>query len=34
MELKTYYALPVKGINGERGLDMLFSTLEGMAGHG
>lgn len=34
MELKAYYALPVKGIPGENGLDALFSTLEGMARHG
>ena len=34
MELKAYYALPVKGTKGENGLDMLFSTLERMAGHG
>lgn len=33
MELKAYYALPVKG-NGEDGLDMLFTTLERMAEHG
>lgn len=31
MELKAYYALPVKGINGQKGLDMLFSTLKEMA---
>lgn len=34
MELKAYYALPVKGVNGEKGLDMLFSALERMAGNG
>lgn len=31
MELKSYYALPVKGGGGQSGLDLLFSTLEGMA---
>lgn len=31
MELKSYYALPVKGGGGQNGLDLLFSTLEGMA---
>ena len=31
MELKAYYALPVKNMNSEHGLDMLFSTLERMA---
>lgn len=31
MELKAYYALPVKGMGGQKGLDMLFSTLEEMA---
>lgn len=31
MELKSYYALPVQGIGGKQGLDLLFSTLEGMA---
>lgn len=31
MELKSYYALPVKGGGGQEGLDMLFSTLERMA---
>ena len=30
MELKAYYALPVKGGGGQAGLDLLFSTLEGM----
>ena len=34
MELKAYYALPVKGTSRGNGLDMLFATLEGMAGHG
>lgn len=34
IELKAYYALPVKGTSGGNGLDMLFATLEGMAGHG
>lgn len=34
MELKAYYALPVKGTNSGNGLDMLFTTLERMAGHG
>lgn len=34
MELKAYYALPVKNTNGGNGLDMLFSTLERMAGNG
>lgn len=34
MELKTYYALPVRGTKGGNGLDMLFSTLERMARHG
>ncbi len=29
-DLKSYYALPVKGNGGELGLDLLFSTLEGM----
>ena len=32
-ELKSYYALPVKGGGGQGGLDLLFSTLEGMAKH-
>lgn len=32
LELKSYYALPVKGGGGQKGLDLLFSTLEGMAG--
>lgn len=32
-ELKSYYALPVKGGGGQSGLDLLFSTLEGMAKH-
>lgn len=31
MELKSYYALPVKGIGGQKGLNMLFSTLKEMA---
>ena len=31
MELKSYYALPVQGIGGKQGLDLRFSTLEGMA---
>lgn len=30
-ELKSYYALPVRGGGGQAGLDMLFRTLEGMA---
>lgn len=30
-ELKSYYALPVRGGGGQVGLDMLFRTLEGMA---
>ena len=34
MELKAYYALPVKGTKGGNGLDMLFATLERMAGNG
>lgn len=29
--LQSYYALPVKGGGGQSGLDLLFSTLEGMA---
>ena len=29
-ELKSYYALPIKGGGGQTGLDLLFSTLEGM----
>lgn len=33
LELKSYYALPVKGGGGQSGLDMLFSALEGMAKH-
>ncbi len=32
MQLKAYYALPVKGHGGQKGLDMLFSALERMAG--
>lgn len=32
-ELKSHYALPVKGGGGQSGLDLLFSTLEGMARH-
>lgn len=31
MELKAYYALPAKGTGGQKGLDMLFSTLKEMA---
>lgn len=30
-ELKSYYALPVRGGGGQSGLDLLFSTLESMA---
>lgn len=30
-ELKSFYALPVRGGGGQQGLDLLFSTLEGMA---
>ena len=30
-DLKSYYALPVKGGGGQAGLDALFSTLERMA---
>lgn len=30
-ELKSYYALPVRGGGGQDGLDLLFRTLEGMA---
>lgn len=30
-ELKSFYALPVRGGGGQEGLDLLFSTLEGMA---
>ena len=30
-ELKSFYALPVRGGGGKHGLDLLFSTLEGMA---
>ncbi len=30
-ELKSYYALPVRGGGGQAGLDLLFRTLEGMA---
>lgn len=30
-ELKSYYALPVRGGGGQTGLDLLFHTLEGMA---
>lgn len=30
-ELKSYYALPVRGNGGQRGLDALFAALEGMA---
>lgn len=33
-ELKSYYALPVKGGGGQDGLDALFSTLERMAVQG
>ncbi len=32
-EMKSYYALPVKGGGGQSGLDLLFSTLEGMTKH-
>lgn len=32
-ELKSYYALQVRGGGGQSGLDLLFSTLEGMAKH-
>lgn len=31
MDLKSYYALPVKGGGGQAGLDALFAALEGMA---
>lgn len=31
MELKSYYALPIQGGGGQKGLDALFSSLEGMA---
>lgn len=31
LELKSYYALPVRGGGGQSGLDLLFSALEGMA---
>lgn len=31
LDLKSYYALPVKGGGGQVGLDALFSALEGMA---
>ena len=31
LELKSYYALPVRGGGGQEGLDALFSTLERMA---
>lgn len=31
LDLKSYYALPVKGGGGQSGLDALFSALEGMA---
>ena len=30
-ELKSYYALPVRGGGGQSGLELLFSALEGMA---
>ena len=30
-ELKSYYALPVKGGGGQQGLDSLFVALEAMA---
>lgn len=30
-ELKSYYALPIRGGGGQSGLDLLFRTLEGMA---
>lgn len=33
LELKSYYALPVSGGGGQSGLDLLFSSLEGMAKH-
>lgn len=33
IELKSYYALPIRGGGGQSGLDRLFSTLEGMARH-
>ena len=32
-ELKSYYALPIRGGGGKSGLDLLFNTLEGMAKH-
>lgn len=32
-ELKSYYALPIRGGGGQAGLDLLFRTLEGMARH-
>lgn len=32
-ELKSYYALPIRGGGGQSGLDLLFNTLEGMAKH-
>lgn len=31
MELKAYYALPIREEGGQKGLEALFSTLEGMA---
>ncbi len=31
LELKSYYALPAESVGGQKGLDMLFSTLERMA---
>lgn len=31
IEAKSHYALPVRGGGGKQGLDLLFSTLEGMA---
>lgn len=31
MQLKAYYALPVKGCGGQKGLNRLFATLERMA---
>ena len=34
MELKAYYALPIKGTKDGNGLETLFSTLERMAGNG
>lgn len=34
IQLKAYYALPVKGTGGQKGLDMLFSVLERTAERG